>query len=228
MRLRPGLLSLAAVPLLLAIAAHWAGADAIHFKNGTVLNNVRIIQDDWRHVDVQISEAVRLSFQRQDIAKIERERHHAEPLALRREYTGARVPAGLSQKLTQNVAVNYAEPTNFTEILSNIAELYDMTITIDPKVKATIAAGALDPMWTFMKEDGRNVSDMLEKLVRDKGLAFEFQDGSILITLPEKPVARSVPQEPPRVGGAPRGNRPQSGALPANRVPGGLRRPGGQ
>lgn len=202
MRFRPILLTLAAVPILLTIAVNWAGADAIHFKNGTVLNNVRVLRDDWRSVDVQISDTVRLSFQRQGIEKIERERHHAEPLALRREYAGARVPAGLRQKLTQSIAVNYPEPTNFTEILNNIAELYGMTISVDQKVKAKIAAGGLDPMWTFKKEDGRNVSDMLEKLVRDKDLAFEFQDGSVLITLPEQPAARSAQQGPPAGLGA--------------------------
>ena len=213
MRLRPRLLSLAAVPLLLAIAVNLADADAIHFKNGTVLNNVRIIRDDWRLLDVQISETVRLSFQRQDIAKVERERHHAEPLAVRREYTGARVPTALSQKLAQEVRVNYQDPRDFVEILDNIGELYTIKITIHQKVKEGIAAGTLDPMWTFTKEDGRTVSDMIEKLVRDKGLAFEFQDGSILINLPQKPAAPTVPQQPPRVGGdTPRGALPQPGA----------------
>jgi hypothetical protein len=223
MRLRPILFSLAAVPVLLAIAVHCAGADAIHFKNGTVLNNVRIIRDDWRHVDVQISDTVRLSFQRQGIEKIERERHHAEPLALRREYAGARVPAGLSQKLTQSIAVNYPEPTDFTEILNNIAELYGMTINVDQKVKAKITTGALDPMWTFKKEDGRNVSDMLEKLVRDKDLTFGFQDGSILITIPEQPAARNVQQGPQGLGAATPATRP----LPVAPPPGAPRRPEG-
>ena len=225
MWLRPRLLLLAAVPFLLTIAVHRAGADAIHFKNGTVLNNVQVIRDDWRRVDVQISETVRLSFQRQDIEKIERERHHAEPLVLRREYTGDRVPTGLRQKLTQSIAVNYPEPTSFREILNNIAELYGMTITVDQKVMERMAAGALDPMWTFTKEDGRNVSDMLQKLVHDKDLAFEFQDDAVLITLPKQPAARAVPQEPPRLGGAVRQDRPPPRTLPTKREPGAPPRP---
>lgn len=219
------MLSLAAVPLLLAIAVHWAGADAIHFKNGTVLNNVRVIRDDWRHVDVQISETVRLSFERQFIEKIERQRPHAEPLALRREYAGARVPTGLSQKLAQTVRVNYQEPRDFVEILENIGELYGINIIIHQTVKERIAAGSLDPLWTFSKEDGRTVSDMLEKLVRDKNLAFEFQGDAILINLPKQPAARDVPQRPAGAGGAAPGDRPIPGVPPAKRLPGPLRQP---
>ncbi len=220
MRLRASLLSLAAVPLLLAIAVHGAGADAIHFKNGTVLNNVRVIRDDWRHVDVQISERVRLSFQRQDIQKIERERPHAEPLASRGEYTGSRVPTALRQKLAETLRVNYQEPRDFVEILENIGEAYSVNIMIHQKVKEKIADRSLDPLWAFTKEDGRTVSDMLEKLVRDKDLAFEFQGDAILITLPKRPAARDVPQGP-----AAPGNPPAPGAPPPKLVPGALRRP---
>ena len=191
MRLRPSLIALVAL-LLLVIAVRWVGAEAIHFKNGTVLNNVEVLREDWREVDVKISETVTLSFRLEDIEKIERERHHAAPLTVRREYTGARVPTGLSQKLTQIIAVNYEEPTNFTDILGNIGLLYDITITIDQKVKEKIAAGALNPMWTFTKEDGQNVSDMLKKLVEDKALAFEFSDETVLITLPEQPVQETA------------------------------------
>jgi hypothetical protein len=177
-----------------------AGAGTVHFKNGTVLNNVQVLKEDWSQVEVQISEAVTLLFRREEIDKIERERHHAEPLTLPKEYAGARIPIGLNQKLTQSIAVNYSEPTNFTEMLTNIAELYDITITVDQKVKDKIATSALDPLWTFTKGEGENVLDMLNKLVEDKGLAFEFSDDSVVITLPKQPAGAApapVPALPP-------------------------------
>jgi len=193
---RPGLTIVVASAILIG-ALPRADAAAIHFKNGTVLNNVEILGENWRQVEVQISEAVTLSFPREEIDKIERERHHAEPLGVPREYTGARVPIGLNQKLTQSIAVNYVEPTNFTEMLSNMSELYDINIVVDQKVKDAIATGALDPLWTFTKDDGNNVLDMLNKLVDDKGLAFEFSDDTVLITLPKRPEAATPATAPP-------------------------------
>jgi hypothetical protein len=198
-------LGLTVVVTLAVFVGLLARADAatIHFKNGTVLNNVEILRENWRQVEVRISEAVTLFFSIEEINKIERERHHAEPLTVSLEYAGARVPIGLNQKLTQSIAVNYPEPTNFTEMLSNMGELYDITIVIDQKVKDAIATGALDPLWTFTKGDGDNVLDMLNKLVEDKKLAFEFSDGTVVITLPKQPAVAAatptatVPPPPP-------------------------------
>jgi|GEM_PF-6662165 len=193
---RPGLIVVITLAIFVS-ALPRADAAAIHFKNGTVLNNVQIVHENWRQVEVQISEAVTLSFPREEIGKIERERHHAEPLSVSREYAGSRVPIGLNQKLTQSIAVNYAEPTNFTEMLSNMGELYDITIAIDQKVKDAIATGALDPLWRFTKDDGDNVLDMLNKLVEDKKLAFEFSDDTVLISLPKQPAATATATAPP-------------------------------
>ncbi len=209
---RPAVIVVVTLAILVGALAR-VDAAAIHFKNGTVLNNVQILREDWRQVEVRISEAVTLSFPREEIAKIERERAHAEPLSIPREYAGARVPIGLNQKLTQGIAVNYSEPTNFTEMLGNMGELYDITIVVDQKVKDAIATGTLDPLWTFTKDDGKTVLDMLNKLVEDKGLAFEFSDDTVLVTLARQsavaaaPAPAPPPSAPPALPLAPRGSR---------------------
>ena len=191
--LPPAILVLA----LLAVAVGRVGADTIHFRNRSVLNNVEVVSEDWRGVQVQLSETVRMSFLRKDIAKVERQRLRQAGLPGRREHTGDRVPSGLRQKLTQSIAVNYEEPTSFVDILDNISEVYEMNITVNREVRERVTDGSIDPLWTFTKQDGSNVLQMLEKLVADKGLRYDISDGSILISVSGQPAAAEVSQLAP-------------------------------
>lgn len=192
------MLPIALVSVLLAIVAACADADTIHFKNRSVLNNVKVVAQDWRGVQVQVSDTVRMSFARKDIAKIQRERLPEPHSPVRPERTGDRVPNALREKLTQSIAVNYEEPTSFVEIVNNISELYGINITMDTRVRDGIANRSIDPLWTFTKEDGSNVLQMLGKLVTDKGLTYRVSDDSILISVSEQPAA-VVTQLEPRV-----------------------------
>ncbi len=191
--LPPAILVLA----LLAVAVGRVGADTIHFRNRSVLNNVEVVSEDWRGVQVQLSETVRMSFLRKDIAKVERQRLRQAGLPGRREHTGDRVPIGLRQKLTQSIAVNYEEPTSFVDILDNISEVYEMNITVNREVRERVTDGSIDPLWTFTKQDGSNVLQMLEKLVADKGLRYDISDGSILISVSGPPAAEVSQLAPP-------------------------------
>jgi len=189
-------LPIALVSVLLAIVPARAGADTIHFKNGSVLNNVIVLSQDWRGVQVQISDTVSMSFTRKDIGRIERERMPMDSGALPLPPRGVRVPSALQQKLNQSIAVNYPEPTSFVEIFSNISNLYGINITVDAKVRQRIASGSIDPRWTFTKEDGSNVFEMLAKLVEDKALTYQLSDNTILITEPVPAVAPAQPTAP--------------------------------
>jgi len=191
MCVRKSSLTLLSVLALCAIAMYRAEADSIHFKNGTVLNNVKLLREDWRGIEVQLSETVRMSFLRKEVEKIDRERQYEPRPPVRREYRTTRVPSSLTEKLTRSIAVNYEEPRNFLEIINNIAELYEINITIDAKLRERIGTD-IQPLWTFTKEDGHSVSDMLMKLCADKNLAYEVSDDSILITLPEQPTAQNI------------------------------------
>ena len=191
MCVRKSSLTLLSVLALCAIAMYRAEADSIHFKNGTVLNNVKLLREDWRGIEVQLSETVRMSFLRKEVEKIDRERQYEPRPPVRREYRTTRVPSSLTEKLTRSIAVNYEEPRNFLEIINNIAELYEINITIDAKLREKIGTD-IQPLWTFTKEDGHSVSDMLMKLCADKNLAYEVSDDSILITLPEQPTAQNI------------------------------------
>ena len=182
-------LPIALVLVLLAAIPARAGADTIHFKNRSVLNNVKVLAEDWRGVQVQISDMVRMSFTRKDIDRIERGRMATERPTLRPEPAGVRVPSALRAKLTQSIAVNYPEPTSFVEILANISELYSINITVDPKVREKIVDGSVDPLWTFTKADGSNVLQMLAKLEEDKALTYQISDSTILIGVPGPPAA---------------------------------------
>jgi hypothetical protein len=185
------------VSVLLAIVPARAGADTIHFKNGSVLNNVMVLSQDWRGVQVQISDMVRMSFARKDIDRIERERMSTDSPTLRLPPPGVRVPPALREKLTQSIAVNYPEPTtSFVEIFGNISKLYGINITVDPKVREKLASGTIDPLWTFTKADGSNVLQMLAKLEEDKALTYQFSDDTILISVSDRPVPAVAPAQP--------------------------------
>lgn len=221
------------VSVLLATVAVRAGADTIHFKNRSVLNNVQVLTEDWRGVQVQISDMVRMSFARKDIDRIERARMAMERPTLRPEHLGVRVPSGLREKLTQIIAVDYPDPTSFVEIVGNTSELYGINITVDAKVRERIANGRVDPLWTFTKEQGTNVLQMLEKLVADKALTYQISDNAILISVPGPPAAPVSSAQPtipalrlptPPVMPTPTVRR----AAPATRGPAGRQRPGGR
>jgi hypothetical protein len=182
--------------VLLAIVPARAGADTIHFKNGSVLNNVIVMSQDWRGVQVRISDAVSMSFTRKDLDRIERTRMSTDSPPLRRPPSGVRVPSALQAKLTESIAVNYPEPTSFVEIFGNISKLYGVNITVDAKVKQGIASGSIDPRWTFTKTDGSNVFQMLAKLEEDKALTWQFSDDTILIGVSSQPVPAVAPMRP--------------------------------
>ena len=191
MRWMPGL-ALFLIVSLCMVPLNRSDADTIHFKNGSVLTNVKVLQEDWRGVRVQVSDTVMMSFLRQDIDKIDREGRR-EPIATEKkpEYSGERLPMDMNKKLARNIEVNYDEPTSFLEILDNISLLYEIPIKVDQKVRDKIGT-EIDPMWTFKKSDGRTVSDMLQKLCQDKKLQYKVSDGSMVITLPE-PAAAPTP-----------------------------------
>lgn len=182
--------------VLLAIVPARARADTIHFKNGSVLNNVIIMSQDWRGVQVRISDTVSMSFTRKDLDRIERERISTGSPPLRRPPSGVRVPSALQAKLTESIAVNYPDPTSFVEIFDGISKLYGVNITVDAKVQERIAGGSIDPLWTFTKEDGSNVFQMLAKLEEDKALTWQFSDNSILIGVSSQPVPAVAPMQP--------------------------------
>ncbi len=221
------------IALVLVLLATRAGADTIHFKNRSVLNNVAVLTEDWRGVQVQISDMVVMSFARKDIDRIERARMAMGRPTLRPEHLGVRVPSGLRDKLTQSIAVNYPDPTSFVEIVANISELYGMNITVDAKVRERIASGAVDPLWTFTKADGSNVLQMLEKLVADKALTYRISDNAILIGVPGPPVAPISSAQPIipalRLPTPPVMPTPTvRSATPATRGPARRQRPGGR
>lgn len=84
---------------LLGVVVADVDADTIHFKNRTVLDDVKILAEDWREVQVQLSDGVVLSFSRKEIEKVVPER--------RRGNAADQISGTMTDQLTRMVAGDY-------------------------------------------------------------------------------------------------------------------------
>ncbi len=183
--LRPRSVVVLAVAGIALLASSQVTADVVHLSSGQKLTNVQVLSKNWRGYEIQLSQDVKIFFERDEVTSVEYDRIEPGRAARRRAATqqkgtggpfrGQEVSPELGQQLQQSVNVRF-ENQDIRKIVASMSEAYGIKVEFDPAVFGP--GGLKDSTWTVDMNDVPFIK-VIEKLVNDKGLHADL-DGEII------------------------------------------------
>ena len=182
--MRTLLLSAVLLVVGITISAWGAGQDELVLSSGDKLMDVKVLDQNWSEILVQVTESTRFVFRTDEVREVTVAKESRDVAAGEADlvhYYGLEITKILSRQLAQKVSVDKRD-VDLQDVIEDIFHSQEILVFLDDPVAERILSGELDPICTVSGEDLRFIQ-ILRDLSRQKSLQLQANDAGDAIYL---------------------------------------------